>query len=69
MFKYSSAKYYKKAKKGFKKNLVEGTMIFLKNRKTKHNNVVANKIKIFQKMKIKSWKLQENKTASHTRTN
>ena len=51
------------------KELVKGTMIFLENRKTKYNNVVANKIKIFQKMKIRSWKLQENKTASHTRTN
>ena len=33
MFKYSSAKYYKKSKKGFKKNLVKGIMIFLKNKK------------------------------------
>ena len=40
-------------KKGFKKRLMKGIKIFLKNRKTKSKNIVASNIKIFLKMKNK----------------
>ena len=40
--------------KKFKKSLVKGIKIFLKNEKTKSENVVANDMKISQKMKSKN---------------
>ena len=49
MFKYSSAKYKNKNKKRLQKSLVEGIKIFLKKRKTKSYNVVANDMQIPRK--------------------
>ena len=51
----SSAKYYqKKTKKGFKK-IAKGIRIFLKKKKIKSGNMVADDIKISQKMKNKGY--------------
>ena len=52
MSKYSSAKYYQKAKRGLKKNLLKDIKMFLKMEK-KSENMVANDVKIFQSMKNK----------------
>ena len=48
-----SAGYYQINKKGFKNGLVKGIKIFLKKRKTKSENMVANVIKIPLKIKNK----------------
>ena len=48
-----SAKYYEKTKKRFKKSLVKGIKILLKKKKIKIENIVANDIRISQKINSK----------------
>ena len=45
----------KKTKKRWKKGLVKGVETFLKKKKTKSENMVANYIKTFLKMKNEGW--------------
>ena len=80
MSKISSAKYYHKKRKDFKKNqdlsFVKSIKIFLKKRKTKSDSMVANDIKISQKMKKQRlveyrtnyYKIWKNKTALQIKT-
>ena len=49
----ASTKYYKKAKKRFKKSLVKDMKILPKKKKTKSENMAVNNIRISQKIKNK----------------
>ena len=53
MSKDSSVKDYHKNKERLQKKLVRGIKIFLKKRKMKNHNMVANNIKTFLKMNVK----------------
>ena len=54
MSKTLSAKYYQENKEKLQKKLVKHIKIFLKKKKKKSDNMVANVTKISQKMKNKS---------------
>ena len=54
MSKDSPARYYQKNKEGIQKSLVKGIKIFRKKNKTKNVIMVANDIRITQKMKNKN---------------
>lgn len=56
MFKHLSAKYYQKILERALKKPMKGTEIFLKKRKTKSENMIANNIKIFLRTKNKGKK-------------
>ena len=47
-------------KKDYKKKLVKGIKAFLKKKKKKSNNMVVMDMKMYQKMKNKSWLSIEN---------
>ena len=53
MLKKSTANYYRENKERLKKKLVKDIKIFLRKKKNKSNDVVANVTKISQKMKSK----------------
>ena len=55
MSKSFSDKCYQENKEKLQKNLVKDTKIFLKKKKIKSNNMVANITKISQKMKKINW--------------
>ena len=53
MSKDSCARYYQKKKRKNSESLVKGIAILLKKKKTESENIVANDIKIYQKLKNK----------------
>ena len=55
MSKSFSDKCYQENKEKLQKNLVKDTKIFLKKKKIKSNNMVANITKISQRMKKINW--------------
>ena len=51
IFRDLSARYYEKCKEKIQNSLAKGTKIFLKERKAKSKNMIANDTKISQKIK------------------
>ena len=68
MSKDSLVKYYtknKKEKQSFQRKLVKVMKIFLTKKKQKNDNMLANYIKISQKVKSKSWLSIEKNIINH----
>ena len=55
-----STRYYQKMKKSFKKVSLKDIKIFLKKRKSKSEDMVANNLRISQKMENKSYNFGHN---------
>ena len=51
MSKDSSGKYYQNSKERLQKKLMKDIKLFLRKKKKKHDNMVVNNTKIYQKMK------------------